>query len=86
MYAATGIDLEQLANWDPEYIFFYNSADPETLVDSAAWSQLSAVRNGKYYSIPSGPYSFVSPPSINRYLGMIYIAKTVYPDLFDWDL
>ena len=86
MYAATGIDIEQLANWDPEYIFFYNSADPETIVDAAAWSELSAVKEGKYYGIPAGPYSFVSPPSINRYLGMIYIAKTVYPDAFAWDM
>ena len=86
MYASTGIDIEQLAIWDPEYLFFYNSVDPETIVDQAAWSELTAVKNGHYYGVPTGPYSFVSPPSINRYLAMIWIAETVYPDDFDWDM
>ena len=85
MYASTGIDFEQLANWDPEYLFFYNGAEPENIVSADSWQELSAVKAGNYYSVPQGPYDFVSPPSVNRYLAIIWIGDTVYPGAFDWD-
>lgn len=85
MYASTGIDFEQLANWNPEYLFFYNGAEPENIVSADSWQGLSAVQAGKYYSVPQGPYDFVSPPSVNRYLAIIWISETVYPGVFGWD-
>lgn len=85
MYAATTIDLEQLANWDPEYLFFYNSQDPEEIIEESVWKELTAVKNGNYYEVPGLPYSFVSPPTVNRYLAAVWIAGIVYPDEFEWD-
>ncbi len=85
MYASTGIDFEQLANWDPEYLFFYGSNDPEKIVDADSWQELSAVKNGKYYNVPIGPYGYVTPPSVNRYLAIIWISEVVYPGVFPWD-
>lgn len=85
MYASTSIDFEQLASWDPDYLFCYNGADPEDLSQRAEWSQLSAVQNGQCYAVPEGPYSFVSPPTVNRYLAIIWIADQVYPGVFPWD-
>lgn len=85
MYAATSIDFEQLAEWNPEYIFFYNGAEPENIAEDEVWAELSAVKDGKYYSVPAGPYSFVSPPSINRYLAIVWLSEILYPGEFGWD-
>lgn len=86
MYSATSINFEQLAAWDPEYIFYYNGADPASAVDEAAWTSLRAVREGKCLEVPRLPYYLVYPPTVNRYLAMIWLGCTVYPELFDWDL
>lgn len=86
MYASTGIDFEQLANWDPSFIFFYNCNDPASLVGSDLWSQLKAVQDKTTFEVPTGAHNLVSPPSVNRYLGIVWIAETVYPESFDWDL
>lgn len=85
MYASTGIDLEQLANWDPEYIFFYNGAEPADIATAGGWADLKAVQEGKFYSVPAGPYSYVSPPSVNRYLAIIWLSEILYPGEFGWD-
>jgi iron complex transport system substrate-binding protein len=51
------------------------------------WRELQAVRSGEYYEIPSGPYNWMGPPpSINRYLGMIWLGKTLYPQYAAYDL
>lgn len=86
MYASTAIDFEQLANWNPEYIFFYPPADASTIIAGNEWQQLAAVKENKCYTAPGTPYNFISPPTINRYLGIVWIAETVYPDDFDWDM
>ena len=86
MYASTRIDFEQLANWDPDFLFFYNTTAPAQQVSEGAWPQLRAVKSGQWYPVPAGPYSFVSPPAVNRYLGILWIGTTVYPGEFSWDL
>jgi iron complex transport system substrate-binding protein len=80
-------DLEQISLWDPEVIVFA----PDSIYDDAAadpaWAQLSAIRNGRYYKTPFGPYNWMGmPPSINRYLGMLWLTKTLYPNLAEYDL
>lgn len=85
MYKSTAIDLEQLANWDPEYLFFYNSPDPATIVDGGAWQALTAVQNGRVFAVPGGPWGYSYPPSVNRYLAVLWLSELVYPGEFGWD-
>ena len=34
-----------------------------------------------------GPYNWMGfPPSVQRYLGMLWLAKTLYPEAADYDL
>ena len=34
-----------------------------------------------------GPYNWMGfPPSVQRYLGMLWMAKLLYPDAADYDL
>ena len=85
--AGNEIDFEQLLLWDPEVIFFdVNSAYSEAGSDPA-WQQLSAVKNGSYFEAPYGPYGWLSsPPSVQRYLGMVWLGAVLYPDYIDYDL
>ncbi|MDR2501041.1 MAG: ABC transporter substrate-binding protein [Treponema sp.] len=80
-------DLEQILLWNPDYILF----SPKGMYSQAAadpvWSQLKAIRRGTYYEAPAGPYNWLGmPPSINRYLGMLWLTKLLYPDRADFDL
>ena len=50
------------------------------------WSGLQAVQNGKCYTIPQYPIDFCFSPSVNRYMGIMWLATIMYPDSFDWNL
>lgn len=81
------VDFEQLMVWDPEVILFAPDSVFETVGDSEEWQALRAVRNGKYYQVPFGPYNWLGfPPSVQRYLGMLWMGAVLYPDAVDYDL
>ena len=51
--------------------------------NNSQWRQVAAVRNNRVYQIPWLPYSwFDRPPGSNRILGTVWLAKTVYPEMF----
>ncbi|MDR1204454.1 MAG: ABC transporter substrate-binding protein [Peptococcaceae bacterium] len=80
-------DLEQISLWNPEVIIFAPNSVYGDVAGDPVWRQIDAVKNGKYYEVPSGPYNWMgSPPSINRYLGMIWLTKILYPEAADFDL
>ena len=85
--AGNEIDLEQLILWDPEVILFDVNSAYATVGSDPAWQPLRAVRNGEYYEAPYGPYGWLSsPPSVQRYLGMVWLGAVLYPDYIDYDL
>ncbi len=80
-------DLEQIMNWDPEVIIFAPESICETVADDPAWQSIAAIRDGRYYKVPAAPYNWMGfPPSVQRYLGMIWLTKILYPDAADYDL
>ncbi|MDR1765298.1 MAG: ABC transporter substrate-binding protein [Lachnospiraceae bacterium] len=80
-------DLEQISLWDPDVIFFYYDSVYDTVKDDPTWSHLKAISTGKYYKVPMGPYNwFGTPPSIQRYLFLLFAAKILYPEYADYDL
>lgn len=61
------------ANGDPEYV--------NELLSDKALSELSAIKNGRVYIMPSGFESWDSPvPS--GVLGILWLAKTLHPDIY----
>ncbi|MDR2615623.1 MAG: ABC transporter substrate-binding protein, partial [Oscillospiraceae bacterium] len=80
-------DLEQISLWNPEVIIFAPGSVYSDVAGDPAWSQLDAIKNGKYYEVPQGPYNWMgSPPSINRYLGMLWLTYILYSDVEHFDL
>jgi len=81
------ISMEQLLLWDPDVILLAPGTTYAAVASSKNWQGLKAVKSGRYYEIPSGPYNFIdSPPSINQVLGAVWLANLLYPDVFHDDM
>ena len=81
------VDMEQLYLWDPDVILFAPGSVYASVGSDPAWGELKAIRSGAYYEVPFGPYNWMGfPPSVQRYLGMLWMAKLLYPDAADYDL
>lgn len=81
------VDMEQILNWNPDVILFAPDSVYDTMAGNAAWQGVTAIQNGAYYEVPMGPYNWMGfPPSVQRLLGMLWMAKVLYPEAADYDL
>lgn len=81
------VDMEQILLWNPDVILFAPGSIYSTVGSDPAWQQVNAIKNGTYYEVPMGPYNWMGfPPSIQRYLGMMWMAQLLYPDTAQYDL
>lgn len=86
------VSIEQVYRWDPDLILvgydkmaddgFYGS-----LPRSPAWQPLRAVREQAVVQIPYQPFDwFDRPPSVNRLMGVVWLANLLYPQWVTLDL
>ncbi len=72
------ISLEQLMAVNPDYIFCMGKGNlnPYNEVkENRIWKILQAVKNDRFYNIPSHPFIwFDMPPSINRLCGLMWFC------------
>ena len=81
------VDMEQIMLWNPDVILFAPESCYATVGTDPLWSGITAIRTGEYYEVPMGPYNWMGfPPSVQRVLGMLWMAKLLYPDAADYDL
>ena len=81
------VDMEQIYNWDPEVIIFAPDSIALSASDMPDWQKLRAIQSNEYYQVPEGPYNWMGfPPSVQRFLGMMWTAKVLYPKSADYDL
>ena len=81
------VDMEQIYIWNPEVIFFAPESYFDYAADDPEWQALDAIKNDTYYEVPYGIYNWMGfPPSVQRYLGMMWMAKILYPNVADYDL
>lgn len=81
------VDLEQIYLWDPAFIVCEFPAGYDTIQSDPAWAELDAVKNGNVFKTPTGPYGWLaSPPSVQRYLGLLWLGSLMYPDYVEYDL
>ena len=85
--AGNEVDLEQILVWNPDVILFAPDSCYEEIAGSAQWQSIDAVREGQFYKTPTGPYGWLSsPPAVQRYLGMLWLGKLLYPEYAEYDL
>ena len=82
------VSMEQILTWNPDVVVFAPESIYATVQDDAAWQSVTAIKNGAYYEVPFGPYNWMGfPPSVQRYLGMMWLSKVLYPEATaDYDL
>ena len=81
------VDMEQILNWNPDAVIFAPGSIYSTVADNENWQTIPAIRDGRYYEAPMGPYNWMGfPPSVQRILGMQWMAKVLYPNAADYDM
>ena len=82
------ISLEQIYAWNPDVILMTNftTAFPADLYQNTVgnynWSGIQAIENHTVYKMPLGMYRSYTP-GIDTPITLLWLAKTVYPDLFE---
>lgn len=85
--SGTTVSLEQLMQWQPDYIIADSAAVYKTIMTDASWQQLTAVQKKQVYQVPSVPYNFLGfPPSVNRIMGIQWLGHLIYPDQYDLNI
>lgn len=80
------VSMEQLMVWDPDVILFAGGSIYDSAGEDPAWSGLTAIREGRFYEIPTEPYNWLGrPPGPNRIVGVRWLGNLLYPEVFDCD-
>lgn len=81
------ISAEQLMLWTPDIVVFGPNSIYSSAKGDAVWSKVTAVNKGNYFEVPNDPYNWIGmPPSINRFIGIQWMANLFYPDVFKYDM
>jgi iron complex transport system substrate-binding protein len=81
------VSVEQVLLWNPDAVILAPDANYGDIWDDPMWRDVAAVRNGRVYEVPFGPYSWLDrPPSVQRVLGALWLGNLLYPELYDYDM
>lgn len=82
------VSPEQILVWNPDIIVTWDrnfhariraQADP-------VWASVKAVREGRVYLAPTAPFGWIDrPPSVNRLIGLAWLANLFHGDRFPFD-
>ena len=86
---------EQLLFWNPDMMVINGepkedvsaSSAVESIMTNPNYENITAVKNGDVYAIPKSPFAWMGRPSgSNRIIGIVWLAKLAYPELYTYDL
>ncbi len=84
------VSLEQVLMWDPDLIISWNRSQGgyfKGITSDPKWAGIKAVKNKEVFEIPCEPFNwFDRPPSVNRLIGLKWVANLLYPDVFSYDM
>jgi len=81
------VSIEQVLVWNPQVIVTIDADFAANVRGDPQWAQVEAVRTGRVHLSPKLPFGWVDfPPSVNRLIGLWWLAKIFYPEHFDEDL
>jgi len=81
------VSIEQVLLWNPDVIITIDQDFAANVASDPAWAPVAAVRAHRVHLSPKLPFGWVDfPPSVNRLIGLWWLAKILYPDLFPEDL
>ena len=83
------VSPEQLLLWNPDIIVTWdrNFHDKVTTKPDAIWQSLAAVQDKRIYLAPTAPFGWIDrPPSVNRLIGLSWLAHIFHQDKFPFDI
>jgi iron complex transport system substrate-binding protein len=81
------VSIEQVLLWNPEIIITIDRDFAMNVRGDPQWAPVTAVRAGRVHLSPKLPFGWVDfPPSVNRVIGLWWLAKIIYPEHFPEDL
>jgi iron complex transport system substrate-binding protein len=81
------VSIEQVLLWNPDVIVTIDLEFSNTVRHDPSWASVNAVRDNRVHLSPKMPFGWVDfPPSINRLIGLWWLAKILYPERFSEDL
>ena len=81
------VSIEQVLLWNPDVIITIDRDFAAGVRHDPLWNAVNAVRDGRVHLSPKVPFGWVDfPPSVNRLIGLWWLAKIIYPELFPEDL
>jgi len=81
------VSIEQVLLWNPDVIITIDQDFAANVSSDPAWAPVAAVRAHRVHLSPKLPFGWVDfPPTVNRLIGLWWLAKILYPDLFPEDL
>ena len=81
------VSIEQVLLWNPDVIVTIDQDFAATVLSDPTWAPVAAVRARRVHLSPKLPFGWVDfPPTLNRLIGLWWLGKILYPDLFPEDL
>ncbi len=81
------VSIEQVLLWNPDVIITIDQNFAANVRADPAWASVAAVRDGRVHLSPKLPFGWIDfPPSVNRLIGLWWLARILYPDVFPEDL
>jgi iron complex transport system substrate-binding protein len=87
LYGMDKVTMETVLGYAPQIILAQDAKCRDMILASPLWRTIPAVRDGRVLNIPDLPLNwFDRPPSFMRLLGVKWLAHTLYPDVFPYDM
>jgi iron complex transport system substrate-binding protein len=81
------VSIEQVLAWAPDTIITLDANFFASYAVNPVWAAVPAVAAKRVYLAPRLPFGWIDqPPSINRTIGLRWIAALLYPDKFPEDI
>ncbi len=86
-YGIVPTSPEQIIVADPDTIITWDGRFYEQVWDDPLWRGIRAVREGRVFLSPTAPFGWIDrPPSVNRLMGLKWLAGRFYPQRWPGDL
>jgi iron complex transport system substrate-binding protein len=81
------VSVEQVLAWNPAIIVTIDRDFAANVGSDPQWAGVAAVRDRRVHLSPKLPFGWVDfPPSVNRLIGLWWLAKILYPNYFPEDM
>lgn len=79
--------MEQVIVADPEIVLTWDRSFFDRVKTDPLWAGIRAIRTNRVYLAPTAPFGWIDrPPSLNRVIGLRWLAGLFYPNQLGHDL